>query len=70
VGWRGGGNAVEIDLLRGGELTVRVEGTGYGPLIAGKGGAWLSRNPSRKGAFQISLGQRPRKWIESEMIAL
>jgi hypothetical protein len=32
-----GVNVVEIDLLRGGELTVDVEGTGYGPLIAGKG---------------------------------
>ncbi len=40
-----------------------VEGTGYGPLTAGQGGAWLSRIPSPKGAFHISLGQGPRKPI-------
>ena len=32
-----GVNVVEIDLLRGGEMTVDVEGTDYGPLVAGKG---------------------------------
>ena len=32
-----GVNVLEIDLLRRGELTVDVDGTDYGPLLAGKG---------------------------------
>ena len=32
-----GVNVVGIDLLRGGELTVDVDGTDYGPLVGGKG---------------------------------
>jgi len=58
-----GVNVVEIDLLRSGELTVDVEATGYGPLIAGKGEHYVvcvrrAARPMQREVYPIPLRER------------
>lgn len=55
-----GVNLVEIDLLRGGELTVDVDGTDYGPLVAGKGWHYVvcvrrAARPMQREVYPIPL---------------
>lgn len=58
-----GVNVVEIDLLRGGELTVDVDGTDYGPLVSGKGEHYVvcvrrAARPMQREVYPIPLRDR------------
>ena len=58
-----GVNVVEIDLLRGGELTVDLDGTDYGPLVGGKGEHYVvcvrrAARPMQREVYPIPLRDR------------
>ena len=58
-----GVSVVEIDLLRGGELTVDLDNTDYGPLLAGKGEHYVvcvrrAARPMQREVYPVPLRER------------
>ena len=58
-----GVSVVEIDLLRGGELTVDLDNTDYGPLLAGKGEHYVvcvrrAARPMQRKVYPVPLRDR------------